>query len=84
MIGDGGGESDAPRFKGVLVAEATLRADGIQDLADQIPDLLEAAVGHDLKFRVRVEFGGEIPPEPDIVDRANALLAEVSEELKLE
>ena len=66
------------------MAETTLRADGIQDLADQIPDLLEAAVGHALEFRVRVEFGGETPPEPDIVDRANALLAEVSEVLKLE
>ena len=65
------------------MAETTLRADGIQDLADQIPGLLEAAVGHDLEFRVQMRFGGETPPEPDAVDRVNALLAEASEELKL-
>ena len=69
--------------EGLLVAEATLLANGIQDLADQIPDLVKAAVGHDLKFRLRVEFGGETPPDPDAVNRINALLAEVSEELKL-
>ena len=60
-----------------------LRADGIQDLAEQISDLVKAAVGHDLKFQVQVRFGGETPPEPGIVDRINALLAEVSEDWKL-
>ena len=81
--GDGGGEDDAPKPKGALTAETTLRADGIQDLADQIPGLLEAAVGHALEFHVQVRFGGETPPDPDAVDRVNALLAEASEELKL-
>ncbi len=65
------------------MAETTLRADGIQDLADQIPDLLEAAVGNALEFLVRVRFGGETPLEPDAVNRVNALFTEVSEELKL-
>ena len=78
-----GGEDDAPRPKGALTAETTLRADGIQDLADQIPSLLEAAVGHALEFHVQVRFGGETLPDPDAVDRVNALLAEASEELKL-
>ena len=82
--GDGGEEDGASKPRGALVAETTLRADGIQDLADQIPGLLEAAVGHALEFHVRVRFGGETPPEPDAVDRVNALLAEASEELKLE
>ena len=69
--------------KGALLAGTTLRADGIQDLAEQIPDLVKAAVGHDLKFQVQVQFGGETPPEPGVVDRINALLAEVSEDWKL-
>ena len=72
-----------PRSKGLRVAEATLPANGIQDLADQIPDIVKAAVGHDLEFHLRVELGGEAPPDPGAVDRINALLAEVSEELKL-
>ena len=70
-------------IKGLLVAEAMLLANGIQDLADEIPDLLQAAVGHDLKFRLRVEFGGETRPDAGAVEQVNALLAEVSEELKL-
>ena len=81
--GEREGEGDKRRPKGLLVAEATLLANGIQDLADQIPDLVKAAVGHDLKFRLRVEFGGETPPDPGAVDQVNTLLAQVSEELKL-
>ena len=80
---DGGEEGDASRPRGAFTVEATLRADGIQDLADQIPSLLKAAVGHALEFHVQVRFGGETPPEPDAVDRVNALLAEASEELRL-
>lgn len=53
-------------------------------MAEQIPGLIQAAVGHDLKFRVRVELGGDTPPAPDAVARIDALLAEASEEWKLE
>ena len=72
-----------PKHKGLQVAEAMLLAIGIQDLSDQVSDLVIAAVGHNLKFHLRVEFGVEMPPEPDAVEQINALLAEVSEELKL-
>ena len=44
--GDGSEEGAAPNPANVLADEATLRADGIQDLAEQIPDLVKAAVGH--------------------------------------
>ena len=46
---------------GVLTAEAVLEANGIQDLADQVPQIAKAAVGNDLKFNVRVELGGNDP-----------------------
>jgi len=72
-----------PKPKGLLVAEATLLANGIQDLADQIPDITKAAVGNDLKFSLRIEFGGETAPAPEAVEKINALLAEVSDDLKL-
>lgn len=68
---------------GALAAEATLSADGIQDLADQVPALLKAAVGHGLEFRVRIELGGDPPPAPDALARINALLAKASEGWKL-
>ena len=64
-------------------AAAALPADRIQDLAEQIPALIEAAVGHDLKFHLRVELGGERTPDPDAVKRIDALLALVSDDLKL-
>ena len=71
-----------PKHKGLQVAEAML-AIGIQGLSYQVSDLVLAAVGHDLKFHLRVEFGVEMPPEPDAIEQINALLAEVLEELKL-
>ena len=78
-----GGDGELNLAKGALLAGTTLRTDGIQDLAEQIPDLVKAAAGHDLKFQVHVQFGGETPPEPGVVDRINVLLAEVSEDWKL-
>ncbi len=83
-LGEGEGKPFEPKPKGLLIAEAVLEANGIQDLADQIPDVTKAAVGNDLKFNLRVEFGGETAPDPEAVDKINTLLSEVSDELKLE
>ena len=68
---------------GQLTAEAELEASGIQDLSDQIPDIIEAAVGAGIRFNVRIELGGKTPPDPEIVDKLNKLLGEVSDDLKL-
>ena len=72
------------RKTGVLVAEADLEVHGIQDLSDQIPDIITAAVGTGLKFNIRIEFGGETRPDPEAVEKINELLAEVDGALKLE
>ena len=68
---------------GVLTAETVLEANGIQDLADQIPALAKAAVGHALKFNLRVELGGSSPPAAEAVSKINDLLSEVSADLQL-
>ena len=68
---------------GVLVAEADLEAHGIQDLSDQIPGIITAAVGTGLKFNIRIEFGGETRPDPEAVEKINELLAEVDGALRL-
>ena len=65
------------------MAEDVLEANGIQDLAEQIPDLTKAAVGNALKFNIRIEFGGETTPDPESVEKINELLAEVSDKLRL-
>ena len=82
----GGGRPPAGRRAGVLTAEAALEANGIQDLADQIPAIAAAAVGHDLTFNLRIELGGEEPPAATAKAAAkiNDLLAEVADALRLE
>ena len=72
-----------PKPPGLLVAEAVLEVNGIQDLADQVPEIAKAAVGNNLQFNVRVELGGETAPDPETVEKINELLSEVSDKLKL-
>ena len=76
-------EPSEPKPRGLLMAEDVLEANGIQDLADQIPAIFKAAVGNTLKFNIRIEFGGETTPDPEAVKKINELLAEVSDKLKL-
>ena len=78
LYGSGSGPRGLPR------AEAVLEADQIQDLADQMPELLKAAVGNELRFTVGIEVGGATAPSPEVVEKIKALLAEVSEDLRLE
>ncbi len=68
---------------GMPAAEATLEGHGIQDLAELVPRILEAAVGDPIVFKVRIQFGGETRPDAAKVERINELLSEVSEELRL-
>jgi hypothetical protein len=74
-----------PPPPGILVASAYLKPGEIQDLADQIGEVGNTAVGYDMKVLVRIEVGSEAkrPPE-DVVARLSAKLAEVSKGLKLQ
>ena len=83
-LGDGGRKPHVTKPSGLLTAEAVLEANGIQDLADQIPEITKAAIGNDLKFGVRVELGGKGPPSAEAVEKINELLAEVSDTLRLQ
>ena len=78
LYGRGTGPSGMPR------GEAILEANGIQDLADQVPALLQAAVGTNLRFTVRIEASGESAPTPEALEKINQLLGEVSEDLRME
>lgn len=72
-----------PPKLGIRVGEAELRPNEIQDLADVIGDLVGVAVGHDLKFRVRIELGGDTPPPDEVVEKVNEILESVSENIRL-
>lgn len=69
---------------GALTAEAELRPNEIQDLADVVSELVAAAVGHELKFRVSIELSGATTPPAEVVDRINKSLRGVSERLRLQ
>jgi hypothetical protein len=60
-----------PPKPGVRVAEADLRPNEIQDLADVIGELTSAAVGSNLKFHLRIELDGDGQPQDDVVDRTH-------------
>jgi hypothetical protein len=63
----------------VLVAEAELRPNEIQDFAEQLAELRKAAGNLDLKLRLRLELDGRgKAPAQDIVAKLNDLLAKVS------
>ncbi len=83
----GAGEDEEEEYgaksPGTFTAQATLEAGGIQDLADKIPEITIASVGNDLKFKVRIELSGETPPTPDVIERINAHLSDVSEGMEL-
>jgi hypothetical protein len=72
-----------PTPPGVLVAEAELRPNELQDLADQLGDITKAAVGHELKFVLRIELSGKARPPDATVIAINDKLREVSEDLEL-
>ena len=65
-----------PPKPGVRVAEADLRPNDIQDLADAMGELTAAAAGNELKFHLRIELGGAAPASEDVVKKVNTVLAE--------
>ena len=75
-----GPDPDPPPVDPPAAAGAVLEGAQIQDLAEQIPKLLSASAGADLRFHVRVVLDGDLPHgDRNAVDE---LLAEVADDLK--
>lgn len=70
-------ESPPPKHYGSKAASADLQTHEVQDLADHIDALREATAGHPLRIRVTEEIGDGNPVDQAIVDRVNAVLAEI-------
>ena len=68
----------------MLVAEAALGIEEIQNLSDTIGELTKTAVGLNLQFRLRVELGPVSQVTDETIVRINELLGEVSDKLRLE
>lgn len=69
---------------GILVAQAPLQVDEIQNLSDSISDLMKAAVGLNLQFHLRVELGPTERVSNETIAKINELLQEVSDKLRLQ
>lgn len=71
---------------GTLVAEADLRPNEIQELADQIGDLtrLAAATETHLAFHLRIQMTSSQPSSPENVANFNTVLQKVASNLKVE
>ena len=67
----------------VLVAEAYLEPNQIQDLADQIPELTKTAAGQDLKYHLRIELKGDVRAREELSNKINRLLDKISDKLHL-
>jgi hypothetical protein len=71
-----------PHPKVTWYAEATLEPLALRDLVRALPDVLKAAVGIPLTFRLHISAGGH-ELEPTTIDAINALLEKVSPNLRL-
>ncbi len=69
---------------GVKTASGELRGSEVQDLSDAVSELTKVAAGHELRFFLRVELGGEKTPPDEVVEAINKALSKVSSSLKLE
>lgn len=68
----------------ILVAEAELRPNEIQDLAEQLPEIRKIAGATNLKIHVRLELDGRgSSPGQDLVANLNSLLSKISKSFSL-
>lgn len=67
-----------PQRAGRHVAAAELKPNEVQDLADVVGEIVKAAVGHALTFRVEIELQGNNENAADAVSRINKSLKSVS------
>jgi len=67
-----------PQPAGRHVAAAELKPNELQDLADVVGDIVKAAVGHTLTFRVEIELQGTNENAADAVSKINKSLKGVS------
>ncbi|MCS7016996.1 MAG: hypothetical protein NZM42_12865, partial [Gemmatales bacterium] len=77
-------EAPPPSHYGSKVATAELQTHEVQDLADHIDALREATAGHPLRIRVTIEIGDGSQVDQTVVDKVNAVLAQVKAGWKAE
>lgn len=77
-------EPPPPKHYGSKAASADLQTHEVQDLADNIDALREATAGHPFRIRVTVEIGDGSQVDQLVVDKVNAVLAQIKAGWKAE
>ena len=72
-----------PKPKGVRYAEAALDPVALQDLVDVLPDVVKAAAGVPLSFRLHIQVGDGEELDPALIVKINDILEGVSPGLQL-
>jgi hypothetical protein len=82
----GGGTEETPPDggygSGVKHTSGELEVDEIQNLADEVGELVSAAAGHGIRFKINIEAGTEESVPEDVKARLNEALRRVSEKLE--
>jgi hypothetical protein len=71
-----------PPPPGVLIADAELRPNEIQDLADALGDIMGLVTGKNIKFNIRIGLDAEDMSKED-VEKLNKILLEINNKLQL-
>ncbi len=74
---------ETSKTSSILVAEAALAVNELQDLSDVTADIMKAAVDAGIIFKIRIELGIKAVPSAEAVEQINKLLQDVSKHLKL-
>jgi hypothetical protein len=72
-----------PVRPGTRTAEAELTVAQLQDLAEVVGQVKQAAVGYEIAFTMKIRLGGEPSAPDDVVTKVNDLLKEVTKDLEL-
>jgi SNF2 family DNA or RNA helicase len=67
-----------------LTAKADLESNEIQDLAEQLGAIKNAAVGFDLKLKLQINLEGSSSKSEEVISQINQLLESISSDLKLQ
>jgi hypothetical protein len=69
--------------KGVYTSSAALQPAALQDLVDVLPDVVKAAAGVSLRFKLQISLGDGADISSAKVEEINTILESVSPELRV-
>jgi hypothetical protein len=72
-----------PKPRGVYESSAVIEPSSLQDLVDVLPEIIKAAAGVPLQFRMSISLGDGQELAPETVEQVNGLLGDVNPDLRV-